>query len=115
MIGEYTNEDGSMADDHFLVFLAAVEPSWFEASFYGEDRDAILTELSALLGAELSCGLAHSITFTSQVIWPNDQKGKRVFDFQPTGWFTNRQVLATKAQDKQNSEQVNGGNGEKAL
>ncbi|CAN5175350.1 hypothetical protein BH23VER1_BH23VER1_09740 [soil metagenome] len=34
LIGEYTNEDGPMADDYFLLFLFSEEPGWFEASFY---------------------------------------------------------------------------------
>jgi len=104
LIGEYTNENGPMADDYFLVFLSAKEPGWFEASFYGEGRDEILKELSDLLGSELSCGLAHSTTFTSQVIWPDEKKGKRVFDFLPSGRFKNRQVLAPGIQDIRSSE-----------
>ena len=106
LIGEYTNEDGPMSDDYFLVFLSDNEPDWLEASFYGEGRDEVLKELSDILGSKLTCGLAHSTTFMSQVIWPDDKKGKRVFDFQPSGWFKNRQTLAADAKDKRSSEQA---------
>ena len=98
-IGEYTNQDGPFADDYFLAFLAVGKPGWFEASFYGDGRDDILKKLSNLLACDLSCGLAHSTTFASRFIWPDQRKGEELFDFQPAGWLRNRQILRTDAID----------------
>lgn len=99
LIGEYTNEDGPFADDFFLVFLTANDGGWHEASFYGEGRDEILRELSALKGSEIVCGLCLSMSFASQVIWPVEKRGEEIFDFQPAGWLKNRQVIRKEIGD----------------
>jgi len=109
VIGEYTNEDGPFADDYFLVFVTGDDSGWFEGSFYGDRRDELLQELSALLGSEIALELSHSTTFTSRILWPETMRGKALFDFQPQGLFKNRQTLAIAHPNTTNSEQGGGG------
>jgi len=99
LIGEYTNEDGPFADDYFLVFLSRNNGGWLEASFYGDGRDEVLKELSTLMGTGIACGLCHSTTFASRVIWPEEKSGAELFDFQPAGWLKNRQVIRKEIRD----------------
>ena len=94
IIGEYTNEDGPFADDYFLVFVRDGEPGWLEGSFFADGRDAILKELSARLGADLSCGQAHLATFRSRILWPDHLKGRVLFEFRPEGILRNRQSIS---------------------
>ena len=97
LIGEYTTAEGPFVDDYFLVFFSGNEPDWHEASFYAEGRDEVLKELSVLLGSNISCGLVNSTSFNSRVLWPEERKGQRLFDFEPDGWFRIRLVLATES------------------
>ncbi|MGI9242273.1 MAG: hypothetical protein ACR2RV_15855 [Verrucomicrobiales bacterium] len=93
VIGEYTNEDGPLADDYFLVFLQGGEPGWLEGSFFADGRDAVLMELSRKLGADISCGLAHQATFTSRILWPDHLMGRELFEFRPERGLKNRQSI----------------------
>jgi hypothetical protein len=108
IIGEYTNEDGPFADDYFIAFLTDAEPGWLEASFYGEGRDSMLEELSRVLGSDLSCGLAHSTTFTSRILWPEHKKSRELFELLPEGRFRNRQRIKPDVKNQINSEHSRG-------
>jgi hypothetical protein len=78
-VGEYTNQDGPGVDDWFLVFLT--HGAAYEASLYAHRRDQFLEDLSAALGAEISCELVYSTDFRSHLLWPEHLKGHRLFEY----------------------------------
>ena len=80
LIGEYTNQDGPIADDYFFCFATGPE-TWLEASFYADGADEFLRALSAKLGAPLLTGLCHSTDFASRVLWPESLAGEPMFQF----------------------------------
>jgi hypothetical protein len=80
LIGECTNQDGPFADDYFFCF--ATGPAvWFEASFYADGRDEVLSALEATLGSPLLNGLCHSTDFASRVLWPPTLCGLPMFQY----------------------------------
>ena len=81
VIGEHTDDHGPYVDDYFFVFLT--QRQTYEASFYAEGRDEVLTELSRALGRQLSCELVRITEFQSRVMWPADLEGQPLFDFVP--------------------------------
>lgn len=80
IIGEYTID--SLGDDYFLIFLTK-SSNWYEASFYSEGRDELLSELGRELYFKLECGLCNSTDLKSRVMWPLAIKDKPVFEFVP--------------------------------
>jgi hypothetical protein len=82
IIGEYTDDQGPLVDDYFLVFLT--DSNLYEASIYAEGVDAFLQELRDRLGASLSLELGNSTSYRSRVIWPSDMVEVPVFDYSKT-------------------------------
>jgi hypothetical protein len=78
-VGEYTTGAGPFADDYFLVFLGPSD-EWVEASFYADNRDEFLLNLSDVLGVGLRAALANSVEFRSRVMWPHELAGRPFFE-----------------------------------
>ena len=104
-IGEYTTAGGPSVDDYFFVFVTDRGAAWYEASFYADGRDEVLSRLSKLLGEDLTTGLCHSTSWKSRVLWPKTLEGKELFTFTPEAtpagilgrirqWFFPRGVLS---------------------
>ena len=85
LMGEYTIPKGPYLDDHFLIFVIRPNYNWNEATFYCEGREEFLRQAGELLGAGISCGLAGGRYYDSQVMWPSELKGAKLFDFVPVG------------------------------
>lgn len=81
VIGEYTDDNGPQVDNHFLVFVSHLGPSWFEASLHAEGREAFLSELGRKLGMNLICQLYDSSGLNSRVIWPPEIENQPLFEF----------------------------------
>jgi hypothetical protein len=83
IVGEYTDPNGPYVDDYFFVFVIGPDHRFWEASFYADGRDKMLDHLGEKLGAQLSCGLAHSTDYDSRVLWPRSLEDKKLFEFVP--------------------------------
>lgn len=81
LIGERTDHHGPFADDYFFLFLTRNEH--FEASFYAEGREELLSGLSRRLQHELRAGLCHSTDLASRLLWPARLEGHPIFDLIP--------------------------------
>ena len=81
VIGEYTDDNGPHVDNHFLVFVTHLGPSWLEASFHAEGRDVFLSELGQKVGMELECQLYDSGGLNSRVMWPPEIENQPLFEF----------------------------------
>ncbi|MDH3975672.1 MAG: hypothetical protein OEV42_15445 [Deltaproteobacteria bacterium] len=84
VVGEFTNPNGPLVDDYFLVFVTRPEHHWNAASFYASERDEFLTCLGEILGNKLTCSLANSTVYNSRVMWPSEIEGKQLFNLVPT-------------------------------
>jgi len=88
IIGEYTNEDGPFADDHFLVIVTRAGQC-IETAVDSMGPDALVL-LGALLGQELSTSLDGQTTFNSRVLWPAQIADKPLMSFTQQSLFTVR-------------------------
>jgi hypothetical protein len=84
IIGESTNQDGP-AIDYFLCFATGPD-TWFEASFYANGRDAVLSALGEKLGTQLDLHLCNSTDFANRVLWPPSLVGKPMFQYSRSWW-----------------------------
>jgi hypothetical protein len=82
VIGEATNDHGPFLDDYFLCFATDAN-TWYEASFYAEGREHLLKMLGNLFGCELVLKLVASTEYDSNVIWPANLAGMKMFSFRP--------------------------------
>jgi hypothetical protein len=99
VIGEYTNQYGPVLDDYFFVFVAEIDGSWYEASFYAEGSDAFLEQLGAKIHVDPTCSLIGSTDFKSNVWFPEELAGMPLFEFKNEGilgklGLRNKQYLA---------------------
>ena len=83
LIGEYTTAEGPFIDDHFFVFLTALEGGWHEASFYARGRDEVLVALGKKLGVLIETGLGNSAQYKTRIIWPERWNGQDLLDVIP--------------------------------
>ena len=101
VFGEMTDESGPGGDDYQFIFVRR-DGSWFASTFYFDARDEFLAALSDSLGTPLVCGLSHSTTFASRVLWPPPLVGRPLFDFSPVSaadaWGRLRQAVWPRVQ-----------------
>ena len=83
VFAEYTNPNGPLLDDYFLVFAFMEGDQWFvrTASFYANGRDEMLEALSAQWRVPLRFGLCASTDWKSRVIWPEELADQEYFTF----------------------------------
>jgi hypothetical protein len=80
LVGEYTNEDGPHAADHFLVFFGSVKQTC-EAPVDADGVIPVLNALAEILKGSLKPELRFNTSFASRVIWPPQLCGQPVFAF----------------------------------
>ena len=78
LLGEYTNEDGPHAADHFLIFIDC-EGNQFEVPFDAEGTACVLRQLSSILAFPLKTHLLFETSFASRVLWPPGISGQELF------------------------------------
>jgi hypothetical protein len=81
LIGEHTTDHGPFVDDYFLMFVAGDPARVCTAPMYA--GPSLFTELSAYMGADLVCGLAHRTDFASRVVWPVEMEGRPLLSHAP--------------------------------
>lgn len=83
LVGEYTNEDGPFAEDHFFVIVSNTN----EIYETGMSRisDDLFQQLSSWLGAEIASELEGETTFKSRAMWPSRFRGYAFLDFETRG------------------------------
>ncbi len=81
VIGEITNEDMPAYDDWFMAFTRVGNDGWYEASAYADHFKEFKKELAEALKTKIETELYYSTTFASRVIWPEDLRGKPMFEF----------------------------------
>jgi len=82
LIAEYTNNEGPMCDDYFLVFWCVEHGKLFkmECSFYAVDAIATMETLLKRLNASTTLGLASSTEWKSNILWPPKLAEKPYFE-----------------------------------
>ena len=82
LMAEYTNDEGPILDDYFLVFVSIQNgiPFFATASFYSEGRDEVVKHLGAQLAADIELGLAFSTEWESRIVWPPALAGQEYFE-----------------------------------
>lgn len=78
VIGEYTNEDGPHAADHFLMFFGP-DGKTHEVPAGADGVFSVLHSLEGIFGDSLEVELGFVTTFASRVIWPPQLSGQPVF------------------------------------
>ena len=79
IVGEYTNEDGPYAADHFLLLVTAERDVYVIES---ESLDESTVEsLCELTNSDLSFSLLGGTTFASRCIWPREVLDSQVIRF----------------------------------
>ncbi len=78
LIGEYTNANGPLLDDYFLVFVTA-DKQIYEASFYATGMRECHAQLELALGSPLPLGLANSASWNTRILWPPPGVGQPLF------------------------------------
>jgi hypothetical protein len=78
LLGEYTNEDGPHAADHFLVFFG-LGGRCFEAPVDADGVVAVLRELESVYSHPVQPELRFNTTFASRAIWPPQLSGQELF------------------------------------
>lgn len=78
LLGEYTNEDGPHAADHFLVFFGSGGQA-FEVPVDANGTNSVLRELESILSISMQLELRLNTTFASRVIWPPQLSGQELF------------------------------------
>ncbi len=79
LIGEYTNANGPLLDDYFLVFVTA-DGRWFQVSVCAVGFEEVLVNIAAALGARLPLALANSASWAARILWPATVAGEPLFD-----------------------------------
>jgi hypothetical protein len=90
LVAEYTTNEGPLADDYFLVFVAVDgdQLKLATASFYADGRDEIIGELARRWKTGIELTLFNSTKWASRVVWPAALAGKEYFEFreiEPSG------------------------------
>ena len=92
LIGEYTTQDGPLADDWFIVFVAgrgesapAAGCECYEAPFYAYGFETFLRMLRDRIPKLGHPMLAASADFASRVLYPMELEGRPLFDFTVAG------------------------------
>lgn len=78
LLGEYTNEDGPHAADHFLVFFGPGGRA-FEAPVDADGTVSVIRELESILSIPMQLELRFNTTFASRAIWPPQLSGQELF------------------------------------
>ena len=78
LIGEYTTSAGPMADDWFIVFMTSAK-DWTQISEYTPGMLELLQELGTHLKAELVGTLFASISWKTNIIWPQQVTGREMW------------------------------------
>lgn len=81
LIGEWTNQDGPILDDWFLVFVQRDSKQWCEASMYALGATEALQQIASALGQPIGTALANSTDFASRILWPPSAVGSPLFSF----------------------------------
>ncbi|UOQ99120.1 hypothetical protein MUN81_06405 [Hymenobacter sp. 5317J-9] len=79
LIGEYTNANGPIADDWFIVFMTAAK-EWKQISHYTPGMLEMLQELSLYLKSPLIGSLAYSTSWKTNIIWPPTVAEQEMWD-----------------------------------
>ena len=79
-IGEYTNENGPMWDDWYLVFVGR-EGNWYEVPADAPTVQPMLVLLSERLHAPLGLTLLRSTSLASAILWPPRLRGGEFLSF----------------------------------
>lgn len=81
VIGEFTNTNGPMHDDWFLVFVFK-DGSWKSISLYADNADQLTEFLTQKFGHDLNQHhLTNSIIWNSVVVHPKHLTGQPLFAF----------------------------------
>ncbi|WP_299119070.1 hypothetical protein [uncultured Tenacibaculum sp.] len=79
LIGEFTNANGPLMDDWFLVIYND-DLEYYEISMYANNITESLAELGELMGFELYGTLFTSIEWKSNILYPTKFKGNEIWD-----------------------------------
>lgn len=80
VIGEYTNQDGPTAEDHFLVLVDCHKRA-FEVPFSADGFNDFLGAICEKLKCELKPKLQSNTDFASRVLFPEELAGSPFFEF----------------------------------
>lgn len=78
IIGEYTTEDGPLADDYFVCIIDKSDIQHILGSEEGAFE--LMKEISEKLKFDLDPKLMLSTDFSSRIMYPTSAKGKPLFD-----------------------------------
>jgi hypothetical protein len=78
-IGEYTTSEGPLVDDWFYLFFIS-QNDIRQVSAYATNLNSVLESLSAKYKCDIIGHLSHSTTFESNVIWPTQLRGQKVYE-----------------------------------
>lgn len=80
VIGEMTTAADPMANDWYLIFVDKNnEPYYIPA--YANEMESFQKQLGEKLNSIIVCRLFSSIDFDSNIIYPNEFAGQKLFDF----------------------------------
>jgi hypothetical protein len=83
VIGEYTTSDGPLVDDWFYLFILS-QTDLRQVSAYATTLSSVLESISLRYNCEIVGHLSHSTTFQSNILWPSQLKGQKVYDISMT-------------------------------
>ncbi len=82
LFAEYTNDEGPLLDDYFLVFVTIEQraPHFVTASFYSNGCNEIIQQLAKYWNVDLDLQLYGSTDWRSRIVWPPSLAGQECFD-----------------------------------
>lgn len=94
IVGEFTNEDGPFAEDHFIVFVSS-DGRVIYTPLYDLPTD-FLERLESLVRGHIQTRLNFQTTFRSRVLWPSESEGEELLSFTKQSLFTVTSELVDK-------------------